>query len=134
MTRIPIAIRFSDVDFAGHVHNAVYLQYFEAARIALLDGITGRNWNWRKHGLVLARNEVDYRRPVHFRDNLVAEAFVVSVGNSSFVLGYRVIRITEQGEELCAEGKSVMVCFDFEERSTIPAPDLLKSGLEKLIG
>ena len=33
--RVPIQIRFADVDMARHVHNAVYLHWFEAARMAL---------------------------------------------------------------------------------------------------
>ncbi|HRE23498.1 MAG TPA: thioesterase, partial [Bacteroidia bacterium] len=29
----PIQIRFSDIDWMGHVNNAVYLSYIEKARI-----------------------------------------------------------------------------------------------------
>jgi acyl-CoA thioester hydrolase len=30
----PIEVRFSDTDAMGHVNNAVYLTYFEQARLA----------------------------------------------------------------------------------------------------
>jgi len=33
MIKTPIQIRFSDCDMLQHVNNAIYLQYFETARI-----------------------------------------------------------------------------------------------------
>ncbi len=36
IANVPIQIRFADVDMAHHVHNAVYLQWFELARMELL--------------------------------------------------------------------------------------------------
>ena len=53
---IDISIRFSDVDMAGHVHNSKYLCYFELGRIDYLSRIAGKDWNWKKKGIILGRN------------------------------------------------------------------------------
>ena len=37
----PIEIRFVDTDAFGHVNNAVYLSYFEAARAGYYAAVTG---------------------------------------------------------------------------------------------
>ena len=63
-----IDIRFSDIDVAGHVHNSKYLCYFELGRIDFLSKLSGENWNWRKKGLILGRNEVDYLVPIYLKD------------------------------------------------------------------
>ena len=60
---VPIQIRFADVDMAGHVHNAVHLHWFETARMALQERFIPAEHDWREQGLILARNEVDYRMP-----------------------------------------------------------------------
>ena len=37
-----ISVRYQDLDPYGHVNNAVHLEYFESARIAYLNTLTGR--------------------------------------------------------------------------------------------
>ena len=65
-----ISIRFSDIDMAGHVHNSKYLCYFEQGRIDFLSQIAGKNWNWKKKGIVLGKNEVEYLKPIYLTDQI----------------------------------------------------------------
>ncbi|MEZ4755561.1 MAG: thioesterase family protein [Flavobacteriales bacterium] len=126
----PIQIRFSDVDMAHHVHNAVYLQWFELGRMGYLDTVIPKDHDWRTQGLILARNEVDYRMPVRLRDMLVAEVWCSSVGSKSFDLSYIIRRTSGDQPGICAEGRSVMVCFDYTEQHTIPVPAEWRRQLE----
>lgn len=126
--RFPLQIRFSDVDMAGHVHNAVYLQYFESARIQYLSASIPVDWSWKKVGIVLARNEVDYLRPIFLQDRIEAEVTLCKVGDKSFDLEYAIIRHSKGEEEVCARGKSVQVCFNFEQMKTVSVP--LEWGLK----
>ncbi|HRO99933.1 MAG TPA: acyl-CoA thioesterase, partial [Flavobacteriales bacterium] len=112
-TRVPIQVRFADVDMARHVHNAVYLHWFEAARMKFLEQVVPADNDWSKLGLILARNEVDYRMPVRLHDTIEAEAWCSAVGTKSFDLSYRIHRIGGDAPGICAEGRSVMVCFDY---------------------
>ena len=50
---VPIQIRFGDVDMARHVHNAVDLHWFEAARMASLQKFITQKHNGRREGLSL---------------------------------------------------------------------------------
>jgi acyl-CoA thioester hydrolase len=126
---VPIQIRFADVDLAQHVHNAVYLQWFELARMAFLKGIIPAGHDWKVQGLILARNEVDYRMPVRLHDRVEAEAWCSAVGGKSFDLQYRIHRIGGDHEGVCAEGRSVMVCFDYVQQRTIALPEAWRQGL-----
>lgn len=131
--RIPIQIRLADIDMARHVHNAVYLHWFEAARMALLQQFIQTDHDWRKEGLILARNEVDYRMPVHLTDRIEAEAWCGTIGNKSFDLVYAIHRIGGDRSGICAEGRSVMVCFDYKDQRSITIPGNWRQSLEQLI-
>ncbi len=133
MARIPIQIRFADVDIARHVHNAVYLHWFEAARMALLERFIPKQHDWRTEGLILARNEVDYRMPVHLTDRIEAEAWCGTIGNKSFDLVYAIHRVGGESPGICAEGRSVLVCFNYDRNSSIPLPGAWRVALEELI-
>ncbi len=130
--RIPVQIRFADVDMARHVHNAVYLHWFEAARMTLLQQFIPHDHDWRKEGLILARNEVDYRMPIHLTDHIEAEAWCGTVGNRSFDLAYAIHRIDGERPGLCAEGRSVMVCYNYEAGHSIPLPGHWRLALGSL--
>ena len=69
-------IRFADIDSYGIVHNANYLIYFEQSRIELFNKISA-GWDWKKHGVLVARQEVDYKHPVKLKDVLEIEILIL---------------------------------------------------------
>jgi acyl-CoA thioester hydrolase len=101
-------VRFSDTDQMGHVNNSRFLVFLEDARLVFFNtlmpgGFTGR-------GLILARIEIDYLRPmVYGAGEVEVDVWVDSIGNRSFALGYRI----RQGGELSARARSVMVGYDY---------------------
>ena len=52
----------------------------------------------------------------------------------SFDLHYRIMRVTKGETGICAEGRSVMVCFDYTEDRTIDVPANWRTALEELTG
>ncbi len=123
-------IRFSDIDFMGHVNNAVYFSYFEQARISYFRQLVGGQWNWKQFGVLVAHNEIDYRIPVLLQDHIVIHVSVEAMGMKSFTLHYRIVR---QDGELCASGRSVMVCFDHSAGQSIVIPEAWRAKMEALI-
>ena len=89
---VPVEVRFRDLDSLGHVNNAVYLTYLEVGRIAyiarlgLTDPVRPR--------LLVARIEVDYRRPVHLGEALTVAVRTAEVGRKSFTLAYEVLALS----------------------------------------
>jgi len=126
-----IQVRFSDVDLACHVHNAVYLHYFELGRMDLLRQVVGKDHDWLRTGLILARNEVDYRRPIRLADPLQVQTWCAKIGGKSFDLRYE-IQHAEHGA-LFAEGRSVMVCYDYAARQSMPMPSTWRTALARLM-
>lgn len=129
----PIQIRFSDVDMGHHVHNAAYLQYFELGRMALLREVAGRDHDWVRTGLILARNEVDHRLPIHLADEVSVEAWCLKLGTKSFDLAYRIFSGKDGGRRIHAEGRSVMVAFDYGRQAPITLPEAWRTALARFM-
>jgi acyl-CoA thioester hydrolase len=112
-----IQVRFRDLDALGHVNNAVYLTYFEAARMAYWMHVNGRA-DLRSMDMILARAEVDYRAPVGYGDELEVGVRCASVKRSSFVLEQALV---ERGTgRLVAQARKVLVHYDYAAGRSMP--------------
>ena len=125
---IKIQVRFSDLDVMGHVNNSVYLSYFEMARVAFFSPLMGEKWDWKKNGVLLRKNEVEYLFPVLLHEEPEITIFTSSIGNKSFTLEYEL----KVGDKLCTTGASVLVCYDAENNKTIEVPQEMRTVLEGL--
>jgi acyl-CoA thioester hydrolase len=77
-----LPVRYRDTDTMGHVNNAVYVTYFEQARIDYFDAVLDIPLEERE--MVLANLELDYRRSVTTDDEYVTVA--VRTGRDSVPL------------------------------------------------
>jgi acyl-CoA thioester hydrolase len=124
-----VEVRFVDVDAFGHVNNAHYLTYFEQARVKYFDDIVGWKYDWSKQGIILARVEINYVMPVLFRDEVMIMTRCSRIGNKSFDMEYRLVKMENGKEVLLADGITVMVAFDYGSNQSILIPDLWKKIL-----
>ncbi|MEP7379860.1 MAG: thioesterase family protein [Chloroflexota bacterium] len=133
----PIEVRFVDTDAFGHVNNATFLSYFEAARAGYYAHVTGSPFMTGEHGLkhtfVIAEARIAYRSPVLFGEPLLAGVRFAWVGGSSFGLEYR-IRAAKSvvGEaRSVADGETLQVMFDLDRNRVIRVPADLIGLFEK---
>ncbi len=125
---VKIQVRFSDVDMMGHVNNAVYLNYFETARMLYFNQLLGSDWDWTTNGIILLRNEIDYVKSVLLQHKPTIKISVEKIGGKSFVLTYEL----KVDDVVYTMGKSTMVCFNYKQQSTVEIPELLRSKLNEL--
>src|ERR1035437_1389523 len=119
-----VTVRFSDTDAMGHVNNARFVSYLEEARIALFTAMDG---DLLGTGLILARTEIDYRRPIQLSSEpVVVEVWVTLISNKSFALGYR---MKHQGE-LVAEANTVLAAYDYAAGRSRPLSESERDALE----
>ena len=119
----PIQIRFKDVDALGHVNNANHVTYFEYARIRFFDDLIGGEIDWENEGMILAHQQVHYKKPIYLKDAIHVNTWFMKSGNTSFELGYEIVRTEKDGTEtICATGSSVQVCFNYKKQLPVPVP------------
>lgn len=123
-------VRFVDIDVMGHVNNAVYFNYFEQARMKFFEEMIQQEWDWNSAGIVLARNEIDYKRPITLNEKARIDVTCEKIGNTSLVFAYNV-GVEKDGEFIiCSSGKSVIVCFDYKKQQVIAVPQVWKERIK----
>ena len=122
-------VRFSDVDIYGHVNNVKYFEYYQEARIAFILSLAGLEYAAEDAmQQVVARIDVDYRRPILFRlEPYDVTQWVAEVGGKSAVL----VGEIRDGDEVLARSRVVLVAFDKE---TQRATEMNPRQRERLIG
>jgi YbgC/YbaW family acyl-CoA thioester hydrolase len=110
----PYRVRIADVNYGGHVANSAVLSFFQDARIAYLKNLGGYSeLNVGSGcGLILPEAQVFYRAEMFHDDQLEIGVRVIRLGRTSFSMEYRI----ERNGELTAEGKTSLVCFDYQAR------------------
>jgi acyl-CoA thioester hydrolase len=122
-------VRFADLDAMRHVNNAVFLRYFETARISYLRGLEIHNPIAEAEsgfGLIFAECHINYRSPVQFDEELDIALTISDIRRSSFRLEFD-MRV---GERLCAEGYGVFVGFDYAAERATPLPEDIRARVE----
>ncbi|MDF2431172.1 MAG: acyl-CoA thioester hydrolase [Mucilaginibacter sp.] len=118
--KTPISIRFSDIDAVGHANNAIYLTYFEEARLSYWRDII--QWDMQEHGVIVGRSEVTYLKPILLRDQIMCYVRTTRIGNSSFDIMHVLVKVTEHGEEICTTGKTVCISYDYKANKSVSIP------------
>lgn len=119
-------VRFSDVDIYRHVNNVKYFEYYQEARLAFLSTL-GRAETPGGFTVVVARIQVDYRRPILFRtEPYVVETWVEHVGRSSYTLGSEI----KDGDTVLSGAEVVLVGFDLDRQGSRELTDDERRVLE----
>ena len=107
-----VEVRSYELDSFGHVNNAVYLNYLEAARSEWFPAIGLSFDDIAAEGIqiVIAEAHVRYRAPARFGDRIVIEGGIGSVGAADLVWNYRLIRERDALE--LATATTTGVCID----------------------
>ncbi len=134
-----LEVRFRDCDPMGHVNNAVYLTYLEQARLAHWRAL----WNFGRPedrtagegnvgdvpGVILARSEIDYRRPARFGDVLEVRLGIAALGRTSFTYEYEIV---DENGQLVAAARSVQVMYDYGAGRPVPIPETIRQRFDSL--
>jgi len=122
-TSIRIPVRWRDLDMLGHLNQAVYHEYLEEARGALLERGSGLD----RFPFVLARVELDHRHEVrrdHEHVDVVAR--VGRIGTKSVTVEQEVLL---SDGTIAAQGSAVLVAWDADNRSPRPLSDRERAAL-----
>ncbi len=133
MHKTQLHIRFTDIDAFGHVNNALYLTYFEEARVKYFDDVLNWGYDWTKEGVIVARAELNFIIPAHFKDEIFIYTKCSRLGTKSFDLSYQMVKFHEEKEILLADAVTVMVAFDYSSNKSIPIPDDWRTALQNTI-
>jgi acyl-CoA thioester hydrolase len=107
---IEIRVRYQETDGQGRLHHANFFTYFELGRTELMRaaGYSYRELEAQGWMLVVSEITCKYHRAAVFDDVLRLVTTIVQAKGARVENRYQVFR----GDELVAEGRSVVACID----------------------
>lgn len=123
--RMPIELRWRDLDAFNHVNNSNFMTYLEEARIRWFDSL-GEAWITDDYAPLLAAVQMNYRVPIPYPASIVVELYSERVGNSSVTVGHRIV--SDDGRIVHADGHVVMVWIDRASGRPTPLPDSVRNA------
>jgi acyl-CoA thioester hydrolase len=122
--RVPIELRWRDMDMLGHLNQAVYHELLEEGRSALFAEALGERGGFP---FVVARVELDYKAEVR-RDHGTVQivARVLRVGRTSVIVEHEVVRADGV---VAASGITVIVAWDPAARASRELTDVEREAL-----
>ncbi|MFC4543571.1 acyl-CoA thioesterase [Halosolutus amylolyticus] len=119
-----VDVRLRDVDFMGHVNNAVYATYLEQARQAYFLDVVGVSLV--EADTVLASLEIDYVRPIEAEQDVTVAMRIPELGDSSLPMEYEI----RTDGETAATARTVQVVVDRDTGRSAPIPTAWRDRIE----
>lgn len=118
--RTSVTVRFHEVDMLGVCNNAVYLNYFEYARLQYIKdlGLLPEAGIFTDGDVYfMVRNEINYKSHGFYDEKLVIHSRISFIKNSSY--GFEHIIIKDKTGEIVADGAGVFVHVDAKTKKPI---------------
>jgi acyl-CoA thioester hydrolase len=124
---VPHQAIFRDLDAIGHVNHAVFLTYFEWARMLLWFDLTGGSQPF-DIGFIVARAECDYRHQLGMEPIEIC----VRIGEMRTTSMDFLHEVRKDGGQVTAAAKIVVVLFDWNTQSKVTISDDLRRKVKSL--
>lgn len=124
--RMPLDLRWRDLDAFNHVNNANFMTFLEEARIRWFES-TGQTWITDGYIPLLAAVQMNYRLPIPYPSSVFVELFAERVGTTSLTIGHRIV---DEADRVHADGHCVLVWIDRGNGRPIPLPDAIRNAAE----
>lgn len=126
--RLPVQLRFNDVDMFGHVNNTVYLQFFDLGKLRYFEEVLGADFDKSGLAVVVVNINCDFYEPSFLNEKLEVMTQTTHIGEKSITLEQRVVNSTTGAVKcLC---RTVMAGFDPKTLQSASIPDQHRKAIE----
>jgi len=121
--RTQVQVMFFDTDCGGVVSNIAYLRFIEIARTLLAEelGLALTEMAENQRYPVVARTEIDYRRPARLGDQLVIEGRLDRVERVRFWCSFQITR--PKDNTLIAQCRQMLALIEMPEGKLLRLPE-----------
>lgn len=129
--RLPIQLRFNDVDVYGHVNNTVYFTYYDLGKTDYFTAVYP-NLDFKRYGVVVVHIEANFLSQIRAEETIEVQTAVTEIGNKSMTLIQQVVDTkTQETKCVC---KSILVAFDLEKGDSMKIPEDWKEAISAYEG
>lgn len=121
---IDLRIDWSDLDMYKHVNNLTFIRFMQTGRAQFWEaaGLT-KLYEETNKGPMMVSTHCDFKKSMYYPGTAIVKTKLAYIKNSSFGLDHIILN---ENMEICAEGRDVAVCFDFNLNETYTIPEDLR--------
>lgn len=121
--RLPVQLRFSDVDQFGHVNNSVMFSIYDMAKTEYFKAVLRELLNADTLAVVVNIN-ADFIHPVFYGDHIEILTAVVKIGTKSITVSQQAIN--SKTGSVVSTCRTVLVAFSASRNDSIAVPDEIR--------
>jgi acyl-CoA thioester hydrolase len=123
---IPLRIRVSDLNYAGHVGYQNFFSFFQEARMAYLDQLGFSERDIGGCGMIIAEAHCKYKQELHLNDTIEVWCAVRELKSKMFIMAYRITN----GAVLSAEGLTKNLGYNPKTKTVKRLPEVFVQSIE----
>lgn len=108
--RLPLQIRFNDIDMLGHLNNGAYLEFMDLGKTHYFKAVMPDGIDMKRINVVVVNINCDFFAPTYFEEPIEVHTAVTSISQHSFRMEQRIVN-SVTGQVKCI-GRTVMAGFD----------------------
>lgn len=130
--QLKLRLDWSEMDLFGHINNVSYFKFLQASRVNYWEqiGLTKMHGEMQL-GPILASTTCTFIKPLHYPGEITIQASIEFIKNTSFGIHHQILN--DRGE-VAAEGKDVIVLYDFSTNEKVAFPQQLRETIERIEG
>ncbi len=128
--KLPLQIRFTDIDIYAHVNNAIYAEWFDTGRFALLTSLIP-DMDPKGKSVVMVHLETNFRRQVLRNDEIFLDTRITKVGNRS--IGMTQYIVNARTGDIHADSYGVLSTYDAARQGSFDMPDPWRKKFEQVL-
>lgn len=119
--KLPLQLRFNDVDMFGHLNNTVYLEFLDLGKLRYFETVLGDEFMKTDLKVVVVNINCNFYSPAFINEQLEVMTTVTRIGEKSLALDQRIVNQTT-GDVKCT-ATTIMAGFDASTMASAPIPD-----------
>jgi acyl-CoA thioester hydrolase len=123
---ISMTVRTTDLNYGNHVGYQTYFSYFQEARSAYLGQFGYTELDIEGYGMIIGEANCRYKRELFLNDCIRIACCITEIKSKRFVMQYEI----SNKEEVCAEGFTKILCYDYQAREVVQLPDAFVSKIQ----
>jgi acyl-CoA thioester hydrolase len=126
-TEIPI--RITDLNYAGHVGNDIFLSIIHEARVQFLAHHQYKELDIEGAGLIMSDVAIEFKNEVFYGELIRVSVTAAGFSKVSFEILYKLEKQSREKPVLVALAKTGMVCYNYQLKKMVAIPDRVRVRL-----
>jgi acyl-CoA thioester hydrolase len=119
---VPIPVRITDLNYAGHVGNDSILSLIHEIRVQFLRHHGYSEIDLAGVGLIMTDVAIEFKSEIFYGDIIWASVAAAEFSRVGFELYYKLEKKVEEKSQSVAFARTTMICYDYSAKKIVSVP------------